>query len=88
MDFYRLRNVRSVKSICDFVNIIATRDPPWSRAGEVERLTLVAHYDSLITIPGFIGATDSAAPCAMLLHVAKVLDEALTRKWNDMAAKG
>jgi hypothetical protein len=72
----------------DFVNIIATRDPPWTRAGEVGRLSLVAHYDSKLTPKGFIGATDSAAPCAMLLHTAKVLDEALTRKWEDMQAKG
>jgi hypothetical protein len=72
----------------DFVNIIATRDPPWARTGEVGRLALVAHYDSKLTPKGFIGATDSAAPCAMLLHTAKVLDEALTRKWEDMEAKG
>ncbi|KIW07065.1 hypothetical protein, variant [Verruconis gallopava] len=72
----------------DFVNIIATRDPPWSQPGEVGRLTLVAHYDSKLTPEGFIGATDSAAPCAMLLHAAKVLDEALTRKWENMQANG
>lgn len=72
----------------DFVNIIATRDPPWTQAGEVGRLVLAAHYDSKLTPKGFIGATDSAAPCAMILHAAKAIDEALTRKWDDMQAKG
>jgi glutaminyl-peptide cyclotransferase len=62
-----------------FVNIIATRDPE----GDVSRLALVAHYDSKLTPEGFIGAIDSAAPCAMLLHVARTLDAALTKKWAE-----
>jgi glutaminyl-peptide cyclotransferase len=66
-----------------FVNIIATRDPPGVAQGDVSRLALVAHYDSKLTPEGFIGAIDSAAPCAMLLHVARTLDAALTRKWAD-----
>ena len=71
-----------------FVNLIATRDPPWmDREGEVGRLALVAHYDSKLTPEGFIGATDSAAPCAMLLHVARSIDEALTNKWDAMEAE-
>ncbi|KAI8938755.1 hypothetical protein NX059_004621 [Plenodomus lindquistii] len=64
-----------------FVNIIATRDPPTSRPGDVSRLALVAHYDSKYTPKGFIGATDSAAPCAMLMHIARSIDAALTKKW-------
>lgn len=64
-----------------FVNLIATRDPPGTGEGDVARLALVAHYDSKLTPKGFIGATDSAAPCAMLLHTARTLDAALTRKW-------
>lgn len=67
-----------------FVNLIATRDPPWTTAGEVGYLTLVAHYDSKMTPEGFIGATDSAAPCAMLMHAARSLDDALTKKWAAM----
>lgn len=70
-----------------FVNIIATRDPPWTHQGEVQRLALVAHYDSKMLPEGFIGATDSAAPCAMILHTARALDEALTRKWEKMEAE-
>lgn len=65
-----------------FVNMIATRDPPWTNSGEVGYLTLVAHYDSKIDPEGFIGAIDSAAPCAMLMHVARSLDGALTTKWS------
>ena len=69
-----------------FVNLIATRDPPWSQPGEVGRLALVAHYDSKMTPEGFIGATDSAAPCAMLMHIARSIDSALTAKWAAAAA--
>lgn len=71
-----------------FVNFMATRDPPWSNPGEVGRLVLVAHYDSKLTPKDFIGATDSAAPCAMMMHVAKSIDAALTRKWASMLAAG
>ena len=71
-----------------FVNMIATRDPPWSEPGEVGYLTLVAHYDSLMNPEGFIGAIDSAAPCAMLMHIARSLDDALTKKWAGMIEAG
>lgn len=71
-----------------FVNFMATRDPPWSKPGEVGRLVLVAHYDSKLTPKDFIGATDSAAPCAMMLHIAKSIDAALTRKWASMVVAG
>lgn len=67
-----------------FVNLIATRDPPWTQPGNVGRLTLVAHYDSKYTPEGFIGATDSAAPCAMIMHAIRSIDAALTRKWENM----
>lgn len=69
-----------------FANIIITRDPPWTQPGDVGRLALVAHYDSKYKPTGFIGATDSAAPCAIIMHAARSIDEALTRKWADMAA--
>ena len=71
-----------------FSNLIITRDPPWTQPGDVERLALVAHYDSKISPAGFIGATDSAAPCAMLLQAARSVDDALTRKWAAMEAEG
>ena len=64
-----------------FVNIVATRDPPGSFEGDVARLALVAHYDSKYTPEGFIGAVDSAAPCAMIMHIARSIDAALAKKW-------
>jgi len=51
-------------------------------------LTLVAHYDSKLHPDGFIGATDSAAPCAMLMYVARVLDPHITRMYEEMSALG
>lgn len=71
-----------------FRSLIFTRDPPWTQVGDVGRLTLVAHYDSLYRPEGFIGATDSAAPCAVLMHVARSIDDALTKKWEAMEASG
>jgi glutaminyl-peptide cyclotransferase len=71
-----------------FVNYIFRRDPPWSHEGEVSRLTLVAHYDSLIKPEGFIGASDSAAPCAMMMQVARAVDQALTARWKSMQDNG
>lgn len=71
-----------------FVNLIFRRDPPWAAEGDVSRLTLVAHYDSKIEPKGFIGATDSAVPCAVLMHAARSLDDALTQKWEAMKASG
>ena len=70
-----------------FVNIIASRDPPWTNAGDVARLTLVAHYDSKISPEGFIGAIDSAAPCAMLMHAVRSIDTALSKKWDKMKSE-
>ncbi|MCJ1447741.1 MAG: hypothetical protein MMC23_008252 [Stictis urceolatum] len=71
-----------------FYNVIATRDPPWAEKGEVSYITLAAHYDSKITPEGFIGATDSAAPCAMIMHAAREVDKALGKKWAAMEKEG
>ncbi|KAG5980506.1 hypothetical protein E4U55_003945 [Claviceps digitariae] len=71
-----------------FSNLIFRRDPPGSRPGDVSRLTLVAHFDSLADPPGFLGAIDSAAPCAMLMHAARSIDEALTAKWTAQGHDG
>lgn len=71
-----------------FSNIIFRRDPPWAQTGDVSRLTLVAHFDSKYTPTGFIGATDSAAPCAMLMHIARSIDSALTERWKKMQDNG
>ncbi|KJZ78160.1 hypothetical protein HIM_02198 [Hirsutella minnesotensis 3608] len=62
-------------------NLIFRRDPPGARDGKTSRFTLVAHFDSKLQPTGFIGATDSAAPCAMILHVARSIENALKAKW-------
>ncbi|QLL33920.1 hypothetical protein HG536_0F02450 [Torulaspora globosa] len=41
-------------------------------------LVIAAHYDTKIDPPGFIGAMDSGASCAVLLYVAKFIDHILT----------
>ncbi|KAG7111108.1 Glutaminyl-peptide cyclotransferase like protein [Verticillium longisporum] len=71
-----------------FTNLIFVRDPPWAKVGDVGRLTLVAHYDSLYKPDGFIGAIDSAAPCAMLMQTAHGIEEALAKKWKAMQDSG
>ncbi|ODA79478.1 hypothetical protein RJ55_05071 [Drechmeria coniospora] len=65
-----------------FSNLIFRRDPPGAPIGDISRLTLVAHYDSKYEPTGFLGAIDSAAPCAMLLHVARSIEDALKAKWD------
>ncbi|KAF9246387.1 hypothetical protein BU15DRAFT_40185 [Melanogaster broomeanus] len=62
-----------------FTNIIATKDPTASR-----RVIVSAHYDSKF-FPNypenqFVGATDSAAPCAMMLDLAEALNALLDRR--------
>ena len=76
------------EQLIPFTNLIFRRDPPWAAPGDVARLTLAAHYDTLYQPEGFIGATDSAASCAMLMHVARSIDAALTAKWEAIKASG
>ncbi|CAB0001150.1 unnamed protein product [Nesidiocoris tenuis] len=55
--------------VLDFSNIIARNNAEPSR-----QLVLACHYDSKYFADfEFLGATDSAVPCAMLLHLAKVI---------------
>uniref|UniRef100_A0A8C9V286 Glutaminyl-peptide cyclotransferase n=1 Tax=Scleropages formosus TaxID=113540 RepID=A0A8C9V286_SCLFO len=61
----------------NFANIVATLNPASKR-----RLVLACHYDSKYYPPQwhgyeFLGATDSAVPCAMLLELARALDQEL-----------
>jgi glutaminyl-peptide cyclotransferase len=55
----------------EFTNIVATLDPTAPR-----RLVLACHYDSK-KLPNFVGATDSAVPCAILLDIAINLQQKL-----------
>ena len=52
-----------------FSNVIATQDPDKPR-----HLVLACHYDSKTFPIGFLGATDSAVPCAISLDIAITLD--------------
>ncbi|KZV63737.1 hypothetical protein PENSPDRAFT_589435 [Peniophora sp. CONT] len=62
-----------------FTNVIATKDPEAPR-----RLVVAAHFDSKFfsSYPEnqFLGATDSAAPCAIMLDLAQTLDPLLTAR--------
>lgn len=71
-----------------FRNIIFKREPPWTKVGQANLLTLVAHFDSKFKPDGFIGATDSAVPCAVLMHVARSIDKYLTQMHDEMVALG
>lgn len=56
-----------------FSNIIATLNPSACRF-----LTIACHYDSLYNREyTFLGATDSAVPCAMMIHAARMLHSSL-----------
>lgn len=71
-----------------FANLIVKREPPWTKPGQANLLTLVAHYDSKREPAGFVGATDSAAPCAMLMFAARSIDRYLTQMHDEMVALG
>ncbi|KAM7289064.1 glutaminyl-peptide cyclotransferase-like [Ixodes scapularis] len=60
----------------NFSNVIATHNPD-----ACYRLVLACHYDSKIHEGGeFLGAVDSAVPCAQLVHIARVLQTNLTEQ--------
>uniref|UniRef100_A0A0K2SVW6 Glutaminyl-peptide cyclotransferase n=1 Tax=Lepeophtheirus salmonis TaxID=72036 RepID=A0A0K2SVW6_LEPSM len=64
-----------------FTNIIATHDPTAPR-----QLLLACHYDSKLTPKGFLGAIDSAVPCAQMMNVAHTLRNVLqNRKAKDIS---
>ncbi len=63
-----------------FRNIVATLKRDAGLVPRSRRLVLAAHYDSKY-FPGsdFVGATDSAVPCAMLLDMARMVAASETR---------
>lgn len=54
-----------------FTNIITRLNPNAKRY-----LTLACHYDSKL-MDGFVGATDSAVPCAIMMNLANSLNKQL-----------
>ena len=54
-----------------FTNIIATQNP-----GAPRKLVFACHHDSkYFPRMEFIGATDSAVPCAMMLDMARTMNK-------------
>lgn len=63
----------------EFENIIAKLNPNAKRY-----LALACHFDSKYTRErDFIGATDSAVPCAQLINLATIMSRYLPRQVND-----
>ncbi len=72
------------EGIKPFNNIVAVLDPNAPR-----RLTLACHYDSKkISGIRFIGATDSAVPCAMLLDIAATMTPRLLNRQDSSEKEG
>ncbi|KAG1471573.1 hypothetical protein G6F56_002047 [Rhizopus delemar] len=58
----------------NFTNIIVTHNPD-----KPARLVLAAHFDSMYSPDfEFIGATDSAIPCGLLMNLAETLNDVLS----------
>eukprot|EP00026_Physarum_polycephalum_P012301 Phypoly_transcript_12595.p1 GENE.Phypoly_transcript_12595~~Phypoly_transcript_12595.p1 ORF type:complete len:326 (+),score=47.11 Phypoly_transcript_12595:115-1092(+) len=67
-----------------FTNIIATHDS----CHECDFLVLAAHYDSkYFTDFKFVAATDSAIPCAMLIDIARSLENMIEKKNQKLGVK-
>jgi glutaminyl-peptide cyclotransferase len=71
-----------------FANLIFRREPPWTKPGQANLLTFAAHYDSKSTPPGFVGAANNAASCAILMHVARSLDKYVSQMYDEMQDLG
>ena len=65
-----------------FVNVVAL----FGDASSESRLTLGCHYDSKrFNSMTFIGASDSAAACAIMIQLARCLTDSLHSALNDSA---
>ena len=69
-------------------NLVFQREPPWTKPGQANFLTLAAHYDSKSVPDGYVGAADGAVPCAILMHVARSIDRYVTQMHDEMAELG
>ncbi|CAK7209730.1 hypothetical protein SBRCBS47491_000540 [Sporothrix bragantina] len=70
-------------------NLVFRREPPWTRQGQANLLTLAAHYATPAAAPaGAVGATDAAVSCALLLHIARSLDRYAAQMYREMQELG
>ena len=69
-------------------NLAFRREPPWTKPGQANLLTLAAHYDTRAAAAGSGGAADSAVSCALLMHVARGLDRYVQQMYDEMQALG
>jgi glutaminyl-peptide cyclotransferase len=88
MEWYNSTTITPMDVEVPIANLVFKREPPWTKQGQANWLTLAAHYDSKIFPVGFVGATDSAVPCAILMHVARSIDQYVTQMHNEMAELG
>lgn len=71
------------KGKVEMTNLIISRHPTALR-----QLVLAAHHDSKISPSGFVGATDSAVPCAIIVDVALALENLMeeakgSERWDE-----
>lgn len=67
MEWYNSTATAEAGTEVPIANLVVRREPPWTKPGQANWLTLAAHYDSKAIPVGSIGATD-AVTCAMLMR--------------------
>lgn len=60
------------KGVYNMTNVVATLNPMADRY-----IVIACHYDSKLMDFYFVGATDSAVPCAMMIYMAESLNQRL-----------
>ncbi|KUJ18801.1 uncharacterized protein LY89DRAFT_683674 [Mollisia scopiformis] len=88
MEWYNSTSTTAAGAEVPISNLVFQREPPWTKTGQANWLTLAAHYDSKNVPEGFVGAMDSAVPCAILMHVARSIDRYVTQMHDEMDALG
>lgn len=68
------------KGIYNMTNVVATLNPLADRY-----IVVACHYDSKLMKFKFVGATDSAVPCAMMMYMAKSLKQRLEAFKNSVS---
>ena len=68
------------KVLPDRYNIVLSRTIKFDNLKAPRRLLIACHYDSKLTPKNFLGATDSAVPCAQMINLATVMREELNRQ--------